>query len=416
MMRRGATDDHLFFKADWFSVAENQKRLMGEEVRSFDGNRLLNTAPDDLARYLIEKYSVDVPVLDDENITADQREEQIDVSRDPSRFIRDPSRPFYIAGTAVEVTIPFTGDGGVFGIRPTSHTMNPPRGVVSGQNLVITIRGANLAAEQVRNQITEALNEIKASLSRLQSDAKVLADQLPQLAHSQIEDRRRKLLADRSLVASLGFPMKQRADTAQTYRAPEVRRRIQVAPPLASTAPYKPEPALDMAEYEHILSVMNNMVLVMERSPSAFDAMGEEALRMHFLMQLNGHYEGQATGETFNYEGKTDLLVRSAGKNIFIAEFKYWGGPKKLSETIDQLLGYLSWRDTKAAIVIFNRQKNFSTVLESIMPTVEAHPNWKRTVGRVSETSFRFVFALRDDPNREMILTIQAFDVPQPGE
>jgi hypothetical protein len=72
------------------------------------------------------------------------------------------------------------------------------------------------------------------------------------------------------------------------------------------------------------------MVHVMERSPSAFHHMDEEALRTHFLVQLNGHYEGQATGETFNYEGKTDILVRSGDRNIFIAECKFWGGPKKL--------------------------------------------------------------------------------------
>ena len=65
--------------------------------------------------------------------------------------------------------------------------------------------------------------------------------------------------------------------------------------PPATTAPYKREPVLSTDDYEHILSVMTNMVLVMERSPSAFTAMGEEALRSHFLVQLNGHYEGQVS-------------------------------------------------------------------------------------------------------------------------
>ncbi len=140
--------------------------------------------------------------------------------------------------------------------------------------------------------------------------------------------------------------------------------------------------------------------------------MDEESLRSHFLVQLNGHYEGGATGETFNYEGKTDILIRVQGKNIFIAECKYWGGPKKLIDTIDQLLSYSSWRDTKVAIIIFNRNKNFSAVLDAIRPTVDAHPNYKKYIRQESETNFRYVFANRDDPNREMILTVLAFDVP----
>ena len=43
-----------------------------------------------------------------------------------------------------------------------------------------------------------------------------------------------------------------------------------------------------------------------------------------FWFELNGHYEGGASGETFNYEGKTDILIRVQGKNIFIAECEYW--------------------------------------------------------------------------------------------
>src|SRR5207302_8442880 len=109
----------------------------------------------------------------------------------------------------------------------------------------------------------------------------------------------------------------------------------------------------------------DNMASVMERSPSAFASMDEEALRSHFLVQLNGHYEGQATGETFNYEGKTDILIRVNGKNIFIGECKYWDGPKKLLETLDQLASQTTWKDTKVAIIVFNRRKDFSAVLKS---------------------------------------------------
>ena len=151
----------------------------------------------------------------------------------------------------------------------------------------------------------------------------------------------------------------------------------------------------------------------MERSPSAFETMDEESIRSHFLVQLNGHYEGQATGETFNYEGKTDILVRSEGKNIFIGECKFWSGPKMLTETIDQVLGYTSWRDTKVAIIVFNRNKNFSLVLSSIVETAKAHTNFKRELRGSTDTTFRYCFSHKGDKNRELFLTVLAFDVPQ---
>ena len=167
-----------------------------------------------------------------------------------------------------------------------------------------------------------------------------------------------------------------------------------------------------MDDYQHILSVLSNMVIVMERSPKAFKDMGEEDLRTHFLVQLNGQYEGQATGETFNYEGKTDILIRAEGRNIFIAECKFWTGPSGLRDALDQLLGYTSWRDTKTALLIFNRDREMSTVLKGIPEVVGEHPRFKVDRTYASETGFRYVFGHRDDPNREMILTVLAFDVP----
>ena len=75
---------------------------------------------------------------------------------------------------------------------------------------------------------------------------------------------------------------------------------------------------------------MKNMVQVMELSPHAFLDMGEEDLRYHFLVQLNGAFKGQATGETFNFQGKTDILIRVDGRNVFIAECKFWDGPQSI--------------------------------------------------------------------------------------
>ncbi|MBM4265371.1 MAG: hypothetical protein FJ144_01955 [Deltaproteobacteria bacterium] len=76
------------------------------------------------------------------------------------------------------------------------------------------------------------------------------------------------------------------------------------------------EPGADDAIYEAILEVVERMAGVMERSPRAFSEMDEEALRTHFLVQLNGQFEWDATGETFNFTGKTDILVNYEGRRF----------------------------------------------------------------------------------------------------
>jgi hypothetical protein len=405
---------YLFAGPDWFAVDRHQHQEMHKEIESVDGDRLLNTSIDDLARYFENKFRIDVPVLLTEEVVVDQRETQIDVSRDPMRMIMDRSRPFYVTGTEVEVEIPFQGEAEAFKIQPNPYTLNPPRAEIRGNTLVIRIVGTSLEAEGVKRDIDRTIASIESYLKNLRGNVASLNDQLSQEAKAAIEVRRQKLLANRSLVGALGFKMKEREGPSRTYTAPEIRRRISPVMPPASSAPYKPEPALSADDYEHILTVLENMVHVMERSPSAFHTMDEETLRSHFLVQLNGHYEGQATGETFNYQGKTDILVRSEGKNVFIAECKFWSGPKKLEETIDQLLGYSSWRDTKTAVILFNRNRDFSKVLEAVPTVVRLHPNYKRDLPGSTETRFRYSFAHRDDRNRELFLAILAFDVPTP--
>lgn len=411
-----AREDYLFAGADWHTVDRAQRQQMAAEIEAVDPDRLLNSSVDDLAQFFAEKFKIAVPQLDVDNLVVDQREKQVDVSRDPMRNIYDRSRPFYITGTEVEVEIPFSGEAEAFKIQPSTYTLNPPRAAVRGSTLTFNIVGTDLGADSVRQEIERTVASIQSYLVNLRSNVSVLNSQLEDAARAAIEARRSKLLARRNMVASLGFKMKERGGASKTFVAPEVRRRITPVMPPASTAPFKPEPALAKADYEHILGVMQSMTQVMELSPSAFQAVDEEALRSHFLVQLNGHYQGQATGETFNYEGKTDILIRSEGRNIFIAECKVWSGPKKLNETIDQLLGYSSWRDTKTAIVVFNRNRDFSKVLAAIPEAVRSHPQYKRDMPGSTETSFRFQFANRDDKNRELFLTVLAFDVPTPRQ
>ena len=409
-----AREDYLFTGPDWHSVDRHQRQQMIAEIEKVEPDRLLNASVDDLAVYFSGKYQIDVPVLDEENLVVDQREKQIDVSRDQNRYINDRSRPFYITGSEIEVEIPFAGEAEAFKIQPNPYILGPPRATIRGNVLSFVILGTNLEAAQVRGEIERTVKEVQSYLTNLRANAAGLNGQLMGEARTAIEARRNKLLANRNTVGSLGFKMKERQNAPKTYVPSEVRKKITPVMPPANSAPYKPEPALGENDYEHILGVMHGMTQVMELSPSAFHDVDEEALRSHFLVQLNGHYQGQATGETFNYEGKTDILIRSEGRNIFIAECKFWSGPKKLSETIDQLLGYSSWRDTKTAVVVFNRNRDFSKVLAAIPETIRAHPQYKKDMPGSTETAFRYLFANRDDRNRELHLTVMAFDVPTP--
>ena len=150
-----------------------------------------------------------------------------------------------------------------------------------------------------------------------------------------------------------------------------------------------------------------------ERSRSTFVQMKEEQIRDLILVNLNGHYEGDATGETFNAQGKTDILIRADDRNVFIAECKFWAGPKSLLAAIDQILRYLTWRDTKAALLLFCKNIDFTNTLSSIATAVPEHPNFKRELKTISDTHVRYLFRQKDDTVRDLYLAVQAFYIPK---
>jgi hypothetical protein len=378
---------------------------MFTEIDSIPEDEFLNTSVEDYCEYFEEKYKIDVPRLRSEEITVDRSETSI--PRD------DFGRSEFVPGTTVKFFVPFEGDAKLYECRPSVFTLAPPRADIRENTIVATYYLTDHDAIWVKSQFNELLSEIMSWLDRVKKDVSSFNSSIQELARNRIEARRKRLLADQGLVAALGFPLRERKDTPRTFIASEIQRKVAVPRPSGGKAPFVPEPALSVQDYEHILSVIHNMVSVMERSPKAFSGMKEEHLRDHFLVQLNGHYEGQATGETFNFEGKTDILIRVKDKNIFIAECKFWRGPKYLKNAIDQLLDYTSWRDTKTAILLFNRHRNFSELLAKIPEVIESHPNTKRRVNYNSETGFRFVIHHRHDVTREIILTVLAFEVPK---
>ena len=399
--------DLLFYGKYLSDALRAQGQKMRDEINSLDENRILNTSEEDLCNYFVEKYKVEALQIDESRIQTDYGDAEIDVSQ---RWDYDYNG--YVTGTRITYYIPFTGDRDLFKLQPSHFSFNPPRADVGDNEIMMIYERTTNEAEQIKSMFKSELARLKNYLKWVEQDVTSFNSSIRETASQGIKVRREKILKDRDLVENIGFPIRRRDDIPTTYIAQQVKRVINPKLPPASTAPYKPEPTLEMQEYKHILSVVSNMVLVMERSPKAFRDMKEEDLRQHFLVQLNGQYEGQATGETFNFDGKTDILIRADGKNIFIAECKFWKGPKAFRKSIDQLLSYSTWRDTKTALLVFNRDAEMSTVLKRIPEVVKDHPKYKSSRDYDSETGFRYILRHRDDANREIVLTVLVFNIP----
>ena len=391
-------------------VLECQGRACREEINVLSVDRVLQTPQEDLIQCFIEEYTVVPLEIDESDIQTDHADTKID--RRNSIHYRDGGES-HVVGTKITFCVPFHGESELFKYKPFGIILNTPMATIEGQELLFIYERINPDREGLKSEFARDLDNLKQHLERMAREIEQFNVAIPSKVAQYLDARHKKILRDRDLVASLGFPLRRRSNAPATYVVPQVKRRIIPKLPPLSAEPFQPEPALGDADYEHILSVISNMVMVMERSPQVFRNMKEEDLRQHFLVQLNGQYEGQATGETFNYKGKTDILVRAAGKNIFIAECKNWSGPSGLKKALDQLLGYTSWRDTKTALIVFNRNKEMSSVLAGIPEIINKHPCYKRDRPYESETGFQYILGHPSDPNRELTLTVLVFDVPR---
>jgi hypothetical protein len=120
----------------------------------------------------------------------------------------------------------------------------------------------------------------------------------------------------------------------------------------------------------------------MEKKPALYKDKDEEGLRDQFLFILETRYEGiSATGETFNKKGKTDIILKytADNTNLFVAECKFWKGASEFHQAIYQLFDrYLTWRDSKVALILFVQNRDFTKVLEIVNAESEKHEYFKK--------------------------------------
>ena len=388
------SDQSLFAERYLIDNINLRKDLLENDVKEIKREEILVGDLNKIVEDIGAKFEYHVPVINEDKISR-YKEQETD------------------SGVAYTVfVVPFEGDSYLFRFQPVSVKFGEyPHGQVYEGELHITCMINDIDKDALMNDFTQQLDEIKNRLNIIKKDvAKFNADLKP-ITLNLLNQRKDKLTKDKEIFDAIPYPMQIRNDTP--IQVPIEQKKINVQQHAASSVGKEAEHYLDMDDYNRILYVISCMATVMERCPDAFEDMNEEHIRHHFLIPLNALYEGQATGETFNLYGKTDILIRVAGKNVFIAECKFWTGESGFKETISQLLKYTSFRDTKTAVIMFSKNNDFSEVLKQIPVAVKSHDNYIKELGQTSKTEFKYEFHHNDDNERKLILTVMMFNMPK---
>ncbi len=318
------------------------------------------------------------------------------------------------AGVEIVLYIPYTGESDLWGMQPNTYNHSPPRGSVESKRgndqagilkIYLEYYQQEFQGDKVNQEVEKALSSIEQYLGWIKRDIEAHNKQLKNEISRLVRQRRERLGAIQDVTRTLNIPIKKREGVPDATPLHIHRKQIK---PLASKV--QPEPSHEISEedFQAILKVVRHEGATYERTPKTYAMHNEEELRDILLAHLNGHFEGQATGETFRKKGKTDVAIEFENRAAFIAECKVWHGEKQLLKAVNQLLGYLTWRDVKTALVIYNKEvTGFKGIQEKLPEILRTHPNFISIEQLSGGEEWRLRLRSEDDPER--FITVQVF-------
>jgi hypothetical protein len=255
-----------------------------------------------------------------------------------------------------------------------------PEFKINANNIVFELEtkgyGFNMTNEDISKRVLNFRTEIQNYIVRKNAEISTENLKLESKLIQFINDRKEKLDSDKTrineLVKLIKIPLVRKDDQVVQKIQIDKKPFVNKIKPKTLDEDY----ILDREKVIDIIKLINSQCLQFEKTPRTYEKFDEPNLRDLILANLNSIFEGKATGETFNNHGKTDIYLNIDKGNILVSECKFYGGEKLYHKTLDQLLGYLSWRHNYGIMISFCKQKNFSKIIEEAKDIITSHPSY----------------------------------------
>ncbi|WP_291447862.1 hypothetical protein [Desulfovibrio sp.] len=405
----------IFAENDLAEFLEARFQHVAKAIENESDDYLLNVNEVDYVNFQYQRAHVEPLLIFAENLCVSQYEKMIPAEEFPWGF--NVRRGESYKKSVIKFHIPFTGEMDLLRCAPGHRLLWTMNVTVKNGEICFDIVNFKDDADEIKRYKDDALRNISQQLNYVTNEVNVFNSSLENKIKQIFESRKKRILANNNILSSLGIPLAKSENVSPTFSipTPALRKKVICSRPEVANSEFKPEPTLNESSYNDILSLIHEVGKSFERLPSLYANKEEEHLRDHFLMMLEPHFQGSATGETFNKKGKTDILLRYEGKNVFIAECKFWRGKKVFLDTITQLLGYLTWRDSKAAVIFFVPNQDFTGVINTASDVAKEHSNYVSPGIVKDETWANYLFHIDGDRNRLVKLAIMLYHLPRMG-
>lgn len=244
MMRIVDSTNRLFLKNYLRDFLTLKRQALFEEIASLDEDPLLTTSLEDLCDQLVNEYTLSAPQIDESGIYSETGDAKVVGSQwfDDGRNLHyDPQ---YRIGTTVTVYVPFTGIPELFECHPLTATdVMPPRAFVRDSELAFEYQTRHVEGDGLKKAFDRDLNSLRSNLAQIAHDLEVFNSSIQEAIRQRIPARHKKLLQDRQIAESLGFPTKRATDVAPQPPAvssdPEPPQRSSGVPEFRAAKDYK---------------------------------------------------------------------------------------------------------------------------------------------------------------------------------
>lgn len=351
------------------------------EIFSQTDRYILSVDVEQYAEFLFDKYSLLEIVFDE--------------SRD-----RDFEKTSHKGYLWVHIRIPVIENekiSEVLELQPTSGFTDSPPPMEYYDGYILTKAPAD--PSDVQQRIDDVLQEVRWRNNDIQRHNIELKGKIREIINSRIKRVKNEDALLEEISKKVAVPLRKKSEPASMIPTSlRVKKSIQPIMPPKVTPPV--EFQLERDKFHSILELIDNCCRMFERTPPTFSKMKEEELRNVILSNLNGVFEGGAVGEAFSKLGKTDIYLNIEKGQIFVAECKYWKGPKTIEESAKQILNYLTWRNSYGVVVLFSRNKGFSDVIDAVSKEIERTSNYVKGFEKMDETHFRARHSLPEDDKK----------------
>jgi hypothetical protein len=360
------------------NLISNSYNGINAKIENETENYLLNVGENQYVEHLKGEYEIELLTLFTNDIYLETREENIHGTQFTyATPLFDKTKTYKTS--VIIYNIPYSGNVYLLRHRPSAFSsMHGIELKVDTDAQTIKLEFINFYNDQqaIKRSYENTMRMLLSNFRMLIVDIERFNSGLEKAIRDSLNRRKQQILENKNFVASLGFPVRKNENVSETFAVPKpkLRKKISIKPTVDERG-FAPEPTLDNGDYNDILKIINDVGKNFERLPSVYTKKKEEDLRDHILLTLDPNFEfGSAGGETFNKSGKTDISLRYDSSVVFIAECKFWKGEKEFAKTIDQLLGYLTWRDSKTSIIVFVRNKEITSILQTVKTSIKTHP------------------------------------------